>query len=84
LEQTGRVQEAIGQYEQALRISPDSVEAHYNLGIALVQVGRVQEAIEHYEQALRIKPDMAEARARLQLAQQALTKLQEHGASGQR
>jgi len=44
----------------------------------------VQEAIEHYEQALRIKPDMAEARARLQLAQQALTKLQEHGASGQR
>jgi Flp pilus assembly protein TadD len=84
LEQTGRVQEAIGQYEQALRIRPDSVEAHYNLGIALAQVGRVQEAIEHYEQALRIKPDMAEARAKLQLARQALTKLQEHGASGQR
>jgi tetratricopeptide (TPR) repeat protein len=84
LEQTGRVQEAIGQYEQALRIRPDSVDAHYNLGIALVQVGRVQEAIEHYEQALRLKPDYAEARAKLQLAQQALTKLQEHGASGQR
>jgi tetratricopeptide (TPR) repeat protein len=84
LEQTGRVPEAIEYYEQALRIKPDFAEAHYNLGIALVQVGRVQEAIEHYEQALRIKPDMAEARAKLQLARQALTKLQEHGASGQR
>jgi tetratricopeptide (TPR) repeat protein len=80
----GKVSEAIGYYQQALRIKPDFAEAHYNLGIALVQVGRVQEAIEHYEQALRIKPDMAEARAKLQLAQQALTKLQEHGASGQR
>jgi len=84
LEQTGRVQEAIEHYEQALRIKPDYADAHYNLGGALVQVGRVQEAIEHYEQALRIKPDYAEARAKLQLAQQALTKLQEHGDSGQR
>ena len=48
------------------------------------QTGRLQEAIEHYEQALQLKPDSAEARAKLQLAQQALTKLQEHGASGQR
>jgi tetratricopeptide (TPR) repeat protein len=84
LAQTGRVQEAIGQYEQALRLEPDHAEAHCNLGVALAQTGRVQEAIRHYEQALRIKPDYAEARASLQLARQALTKLQEHGASGQR
>ena len=55
-----RSQEAIGHYEQALRIKPDYAEAHYNLGIALEQAGRVQEAIGHYEQALRIKPDFAE------------------------
>ena len=53
LVQAGRVQEAIGHYEQALRIKPDYAEAHYNLGIALVQAGRLQEAIGHYEQALR-------------------------------
>jgi tetratricopeptide (TPR) repeat protein len=82
--QTGRLREAMGHWEQALRIKPEYADAHYNLGVALAQAGRVQEAIEHYEQALRIKPDMAEARARLQLAQQALTKLQEHGALGQR
>ena len=68
----GRLQEAIGHYEQALRIKPDYAEAHYNLGVALEQAGRVQEAIGHYEQALRIKPDFAEAQnklARLRAAQ---------------
>jgi len=84
LEQAGKIEEAIEHWEQALQIKPDYADAHYNLGVALEQTGRVQEAIGQYEQALRIKPDMAEARAKLQLAQQALTKLQEHGASGQR
>jgi tetratricopeptide (TPR) repeat protein len=84
LEQAGRVKEAIGHYEQALRLKPDYAEAHYNLAVALEQAGKVKEAIGHYEQVLQLKPDFAEARAKLQLAQQALTKLQEHGASGQR
>jgi tetratricopeptide (TPR) repeat protein len=68
LRQAGRVQEAIGRFEQALRVKPDFAEAHNNLGIALVQAGRVQEAIEHLEQALRIKPDFAEAHNDLALA----------------
>jgi tetratricopeptide (TPR) repeat protein len=58
---TGNAQEAIGHYEQALRITPDFAEAHFNLGLALEKVGRVQEAIGHYEQALRIKPDFVQA-----------------------
>jgi tetratricopeptide (TPR) repeat protein len=61
LVQLGRRQEAMGQYEQALRIEPDYAEAHNNLGIALVQQGSLQEAIGHYEQALRVKPDLAKA-----------------------
>ena len=61
LVQAGRVDEAIGHYEQALRLKPDYAEAHNNLGMALAQVGRVDEAIEHYEQALRLKPDYAKA-----------------------
>jgi tetratricopeptide (TPR) repeat protein len=80
----GRLAEATAEYTAALRIKHDDAEAHYNLGNALFQRGNLTEAVQHFEQALRIKPDMAEARAKLQLAQQALTKLQEHGASGQR
>ena len=60
LRQAGRVQDAIAQYEQALRIKPDFAEAHSNLGIALAQTGKTEEAIAHFEQALRIKPDFAE------------------------
>jgi tetratricopeptide (TPR) repeat protein len=57
--------EAIQHYEQAVRINPDSVDAHYNLGVALEQLGRVPEAIKHYEQALRLSPNRVEAQNRL-------------------
>ncbi len=58
--QLGRVQEAIDQYEWALRIKPDYGEPHENLGNALVQRGRVAAGIAHYEQALRLNPHYAE------------------------
>ncbi|HVM60698.1 MAG TPA: tetratricopeptide repeat protein [Verrucomicrobiae bacterium] len=61
LAQTGQAQEAIGHYEQALRLKPDFAEAHFNLGNVLFQAGKAPEAIDHYEQALRLKPDFAEA-----------------------
>jgi tetratricopeptide (TPR) repeat protein len=58
----GRIQEAIGHFEEAVRIAPEYDEAHYNLGVALEQAGRTQEAIGHYEQVLRITPGFTEAR----------------------
>ena len=63
--------EAIGHFEQAIRIKPDFAEAHCNLGIALGQTGRTSEAIEQLQQALRIKPDFTPA-------QNALARLQNH------
>jgi tetratricopeptide (TPR) repeat protein len=59
--QAGKVSEAFGHYQQALRINPDCAEAHESLGSALVQLGRGPEGLAQYEQALRIKPDYAEA-----------------------
>ena len=44
-------------YEIALRLIPDCIEAHNNLGLALVKTGRFQEGIEQYRQALHLKPD---------------------------
>ena len=77
LAQIGTFQEAIGQYEQALRLKPDYADAHHNLGFALAQIGKFQEAIGEYEQALRIKPDYAKAHNNLGVALWRIGKIQE-------
>ena len=68
LSQAGRPSEAVGQFEQALRLYPDYPKAHLNLGIAMEQMGRVHDAIEQYEQALHLNPDYAKAHLNLAVA----------------
>lgn len=63
-----RFDEAIAQYEAALKLRPDYYQAHYDLAIALSDSGRVREAIPHYEDALRLKPDYVEAQNNLGIA----------------
>ena len=57
--------EAIRQFQEALRLKPDSAQAHYNLGVALAKKGQMDEAISQYQEAVRLKPDFAEARNNL-------------------
>lgn len=61
LAQSGRLEEAIEQFRQTLRLKPDFVEAYYNLGGALAQLDRTGEAIQQFQQAIRLKPNYAEA-----------------------
>jgi tetratricopeptide (TPR) repeat protein len=68
LSQAGSFTEAIGQYEEALRINPEYAEAHSNLGVVLVREGKVAEAIKQYEEALQINPDFPGARCNLGIA----------------
>jgi tetratricopeptide (TPR) repeat protein len=68
LERAGRIQEAIGRYEQALQIAPNYPEAQNNLGGALVRLGKAREAVEHLEQALRLRPGYAMAHYNLGIA----------------
>ena len=49
--------EAIRQFQEAIRLKPDYAEAHYNLGNALDKKGRTDEAIRQYQEAVRLKPD---------------------------
>ena len=68
LERRGRLDEAIGDYLEALKIKPDDWLAHDNLGVALVKQGQTEKGIEHYLAALRIKPDYASAHSNLGVA----------------
>jgi Flp pilus assembly protein TadD len=53
------LEDAVAQYEEALRLGPDNAQAQCNLGNALDSLGRTQDAISHYVEALRLKPDDA-------------------------
>jgi tetratricopeptide (TPR) repeat protein len=65
----GRLNDAIAQYEEALRLKPDYAKAHNNLGGAWSETpGRLNDAIAQYEEALRLQPNYAEAHSNLGLA----------------
>ena len=46
---------------QWIEINPGSVNAHFNMGWALVRRRQFDEGIRHYTEALRIRPDYASA-----------------------
>ena len=58
---SGRLPQAIDQFEAALKIKPDYAFAHNGLANALFFSGRTAEAIDHYHEALRIDPNYPEA-----------------------
>jgi len=64
----GQIDDAIGQYQQALRLEPGDACVHNNLGIALDKKGQTDGAIREYQEAVRLKPDYAEARYNLGVA----------------
>ena len=52
----GRLLDAIGHFEAAVRLKPDFVDARNNLAIYYAQTGRLEDAIEQLEIAVRLNP----------------------------
>jgi len=65
LAQSGRLDEAIGQAKEAVRLEPDFPEARSNLGLDLTEARRYPEAIAQLEAAVRLRPDLAGAHLNL-------------------
>lgn len=73
----GRIDQAIEEYLEALRIEPNFAEARYNLGITLVQKGNFKGAIREYRKAIADYPQYAKAYLSLGSALDELNKLDE-------
>jgi Tfp pilus assembly protein PilF len=62
---SGKVDDAIGQYNVSLRLRSDFPDTHNNLGVALARQGRLTAAMPHFSEAVRLKPDFVAARDNL-------------------
>jgi len=61
LRSQGKVDQAIEQFQKALEIAPDFVEARCRLGAALREQDKLDEAIAEFQKALELEPDNVEA-----------------------
>ena len=73
----GRIGEAMDQYQEAIRLHPNSFETLNNIGLALAAQGHVDEAIEDYRKAIQIHPNYYVALYNLGLALAAKGQLDE-------
>ncbi len=56
LNNRGRIDEAIAQYEKSIELDPGFPEIETSLGVALANHGQLAEAIAHFRKALEISP----------------------------
>ena len=63
-----RPDEAIIQFQEAIRLKPDDANTHNDLGVVLGMKGQTDEAISQYREALRLKPDFADTGNNLGIA----------------
>lgn len=62
MQQRGKADEAMREFQVALKLNPNLPEAHNNLGLLLSdRQGREADAIREYRAALALKPDFSEA-----------------------
>src|SRR4029077_18776632 len=66
--QSGDYPTARKQFETAIRLNPDSPEAHNYLGWVLYATVEIKPAIAEFETAIRLEPSLAEAHVNLSAA----------------
>ena len=73
----GRTEDAIEHFDEALRLEPDFVVAHYNYGTVLAANGRLEDAVGHLRRVVAIEPDHAAASNNLGGVLQSLGRVEE-------
>ncbi len=73
----GRLDDAIREYQQAIRVDHSMAEAYNNLGDAFQLKGELENAENEYREAIRIEPALAVAHYNLGLACEARGRIEE-------
>ena len=68
LDDQGRNEAAIGEYQAVLQTHPNYARAEINLALDLDKAGRADDALREYQAAIRAAPDNADARNNLGIA----------------
>lgn len=61
LQAQGKFEEAVGVFDEAIRLMPGFAEAHSNRGNALKGLRRLEESVASYDKAIELKPELADA-----------------------
>jgi tetratricopeptide (TPR) repeat protein len=61
LDEKGQTDEAIRQFQEAIRAQPSYAEAYNNLGAVLDKQGQTDEAIRQFQEAIHVQPSYADA-----------------------
>jgi tetratricopeptide (TPR) repeat protein len=61
LHESGKLKEAIAEYDKVIKSHPKLAEAYFNRGNAYYDLGENQQAVRDYGQAIRLNPKDAEA-----------------------
>ena len=64
-QQQNNWERAADYFRQAIRVQPDLVLAHFNLGAVRAEQRKLTEAAQHLERALELQPDFTEAHVQL-------------------
>ena len=59
--------DAVQNYKKALKINPNKIEAHINMGTSQVMLGQQSQAVESFRKATKINPKMSIAHTNLGL-----------------
>ncbi len=62
LEAQGKSQEALTEFNEAIRLRPSNAEAYNDMALTLMKLGRRQEAIVAFQHSLQIRPTAGAAR----------------------
>ena len=73
----GDYEAAITDYDAAIRLRPDYVNAYYNRGVAKAKLDQYAAAITDYDAAIQFKPDYTKAYFSRGLAKRSLNKTTE-------